>query len=101
VTDRNLRPADSGRPVGSVAIVVGLVAILAIVGPAILTSSMPSAAELGVVPVALLMVGLILHREPAGPRRTIGSVAVVVGVLGIVVVGVLLWALVNGAGRPY
>jgi hypothetical protein len=45
--------------------------------------------------------GALLRRDPSARTRTIGSLAIALGLLGLVALAIVLWALVNGAGRPY
>ena len=90
-----------GRWLGVLVAVLGIVAILAILAPVILTSAMPSVAELLTIPVIVLVGGAVLRRDPSARTRAIGSIAIALGLLAFVALAILLWALVNGAGRPY
>jgi hypothetical protein len=105
VTDRD--PVRSGgRPAlaGStslIAAIVGLVAILVVLAPVVLAGEAPSFAQLALLPVITLVVGLVIRRQPGAVDRTVGAIVIGLGVVAALALGVLLWALVNGLGRPY
>lgn len=83
-----------------VAAVVGLIAVLVLLAPVVLAGEAPSFAQLMLLPVIAVVVGAVIRRQPGTVNRAVGTVVIGIGVLGAIALGVLLWALVNGLGRP-
>ena len=85
-------------------------AILAIVGavvvflwavPIVLFGRGPGAFEL-LLPGAIgLMLGLFLRSRSTSRLQRLGSILVVLGLVATIVVGALIWLLLNGMGRPF
>jgi hypothetical protein len=88
-------------PTVLVAVVVGLVAVLALLAPVVLAGQSPSLVQLTLLPIIALVVGVVIRRQPGLVNHVVGTVVIGIAVLGALALGLLLWALVNGLGRPY
>jgi peptidoglycan/LPS O-acetylase OafA/YrhL len=87
-------PRAGSSRIGTWIVAIGVLLILAIVAPMVLTSQAPSIAELVVIPVTILIIGLIVRDRPGARSRSLGLVVSVIGVLGVVaVIGLYLVAL--------
>jgi hypothetical protein len=47
------------------------------------------------------LLGLFLRSRPAPRLRRLGSILIALGLVATMVVGVLIWLLLNGLGRPF
>jgi hypothetical protein len=105
VTDRDPARSAGGPALGGstslIAAIVGLVAILVVLAPVVLAGEAPSFVRLGLLPTIALVVGVVIRRQPGAVNRMVGAIVIGLGIVAALALGVLLWALVNGLGRPY
>jgi hypothetical protein len=83
------------------AVVACLLIGFVVVSPVILGGGRLSAFDLLVFAVIVLGAGLLLRSRETGSARTLGSVLAIVGVVFAVLVGGLIYLLMQGLGRPY
>jgi hypothetical protein len=74
---------------------------LAVALPGILLGSGFSALDLLALAASVLVGGLAVRWGATGSTRTLGSAVAIVGVVLVVLVLFLIWALLQGAGRPF
>jgi chorismate-pyruvate lyase len=75
-----------------IAVAAAVVVILATLAPVVLMSDAFSIAQLAVLALGTIVLGVVLRRDPAVERRSIGTVVILIGVAGLGLAGVLFLA---------
>ena len=91
---------SGGGSTPTVAAVVGLIAVLVLLAPVVLAGEPPTFVQLMLLPVVAVIVGVVMRRQPGTASRTVGAIVIGLGLLGALALVVLMWALLNGLGRP-
>jgi hypothetical protein len=85
----------------AVLVIVSAVVVFLWAVPIVLLGRGAGAFEL-LLPGAIgLMLGLFLRSRPTARLQRLGSILVVLGLVATILVGVLIWLLLNGMGRPF
>jgi len=85
----------------AVLVIVSAVVLFLWAVPIILFGRGAGAFEL-LLPGAIgLMLGLVLRSRSSARLQRLGSILIVLGLVATIVVGVLIWLLLNGMGRPF
>jgi hypothetical protein len=69
--------------------------------PIVLLGRAPGAIELLLPGAIALVLGLFLRSRSTARLQRLGSILIVLGVVATIVVGALIWLLLNGLGRPF
>lgn len=77
----------------------GVVVVLLILAPAVILSEPLTTATLAPIPVILLIVGLVVRRQPDPRSRSIGSAVIVLAVMAFVALAALYAIALGGTGR--
>jgi multisubunit Na+/H+ antiporter MnhB subunit len=80
-------------------VAIGLAVIVLVLAPIVLLGEHPTTATLMPIPVALLVMGLVLRRQPDPRSRSIARAVLVAAVLGFLALVVLYAIARGGSGR--